>query len=63
MKEIKQKLPLTIQKANVEDYINTSSGNMKGVEKFISIKKFNSQVKPHGFYKPISKMILINGTE
>ena len=63
MKGIKQKLPLTIQKANAEDYINASSVNMKGTEKFVSIKKFNSEVKPQGFYKPISKMISINGTK
>lgn len=58
---IQKKLPLTIQKGNIRDSLN----NMKLPlipERLISIKQYKSLVKAHGFYKPISKIITINGT-
>ncbi|TXD49764.1 hypothetical protein [Polaribacter sp. IC073] len=63
LERIKRKLPLTIQKGNIHVNKNSSKSDFNSQEKFIFVKKINSNIIPEGFYKPISKMITINESE
>ena len=54
-------LPLTIQEARITEI---EDKDKKPKENFIAVKKLQSNfVSPENFYKPISKMIAIDGNE